>query len=91
MVKGAGMLESLEEERLNQLKASADCYLRLTAAVPPQLAEVNLSIRLLIQGSLYLLTSELSAFCGNWKSYEFKRRSRRRCGAYADEAQQAVS
>lgn len=43
MVKGAGMLESLEEERLNQLKASANCYLRLTAAVPPQLAEVNLS------------------------------------------------
>ncbi|XP_028162985.1 nostrin isoform X2 [Ostrinia furnacalis] len=39
VVKGAGMLESLEEERLAQLKASADCYLRLTAAVPPQLAE----------------------------------------------------
>ncbi|KAL0852319.1 hypothetical protein ABMA28_000525 [Loxostege sticticalis] len=39
VVKGAGMLESLEEERLAQLKSSADCYLRLTAAVPPQLAE----------------------------------------------------
>lgn len=34
------MLESLEEERLAQLKNSADCYLRLTAAVPSQLAEV---------------------------------------------------
>ncbi|CAK1588321.1 unnamed protein product [Parnassius mnemosyne] len=41
VVKGAGMLESLEEERLAQLKSSADCYLRLTAAVPPQLAEVT--------------------------------------------------
>lgn len=41
VVKGAGMLESLEEERLAQLKSSADCYLRLTAAVPPQLAEVS--------------------------------------------------
>lgn len=41
VVKGAGMLESLEEERLAQLKISADCYLRLTAAVPAQLAEVN--------------------------------------------------
>lgn len=41
MVKGAGMLESLEEERLAQLKISADCYLRLTAAVAPQLADVR--------------------------------------------------
>ncbi|XP_047524323.1 nostrin isoform X1 [Pieris napi] len=41
VVKGAGMLESLEEERLAQLKSSADCYLRLTAAVPPQLAEAT--------------------------------------------------
>ncbi|XP_039763545.1 nostrin isoform X2 [Pararge aegeria] len=41
VVKGAGMLESLEEERLTQLKSSADCYLRLTAAVPPQLAEAT--------------------------------------------------
>ncbi|CAH2035433.1 unnamed protein product, partial [Iphiclides podalirius] len=41
VVKGAGMLESLEEERLAQLKTSADCYLRLTAAVPPQLAEAT--------------------------------------------------
>ncbi|XP_069365074.1 nostrin isoform X1 [Maniola hyperantus] len=41
VVKGAGMLESLEEERLTQLKSSADCYLRLTAAVPPQLADVT--------------------------------------------------
>lgn len=41
VVKGAGMLESLEEERLAQLKTTADCYLRLTAAVPSQLAEVN--------------------------------------------------
>ncbi|KOB76292.1 putative dna binding protein, partial [Operophtera brumata] len=39
VVKGAGMLEALEEERLAQLKSSADCYLRLTAALPPQLAE----------------------------------------------------
>ncbi|RVE53103.1 hypothetical protein evm_002200, partial [Chilo suppressalis] len=39
VVKGAGMLESLEEERLAQLKSSADCYLRLTSAVAPQLAE----------------------------------------------------
>ncbi|GBP94484.1 Nostrin [Eumeta japonica] len=39
VVKGAGMLESLEEERLGQLKTGADVYLRLTAAVPPQLAE----------------------------------------------------
>ncbi|XP_023944473.1 nostrin [Bicyclus anynana] len=41
VVKGAGMLESLEEERLTQMKSSADCYLRLTAAVPPQLAEAT--------------------------------------------------
>ncbi|KAJ0183694.1 hypothetical protein K1T71_000117 [Dendrolimus kikuchii] len=41
VVKGAGMLESLEEERLAQLKNSADCYLRLTAAVPSQLAEAT--------------------------------------------------
>ncbi|XP_050360415.1 nostrin isoform X1 [Nymphalis io] len=41
VVKGAGMLESLEEERLAQMKNSADCYLRLTAAVPPQLAEAT--------------------------------------------------
>lgn len=41
VVKGAGMLESLEEERLAQLKSSADCYLRLTAAVPSQLAEAT--------------------------------------------------
>ncbi|OWR41994.1 hypothetical protein KGM_202978 [Danaus plexippus plexippus] len=41
VVKGAGMLESLEEERLEQLKSAADCYLRLTAAVPPQLAEAT--------------------------------------------------
>ncbi|CAB3259075.1 unnamed protein product [Arctia plantaginis] len=41
VVKGAGMLESLEEERLAQLKTSADCYLRLTAAVPSQLAEAT--------------------------------------------------
>ncbi|XP_014366599.2 nostrin isoform X1 [Papilio machaon] len=41
VVKGAGMLESLEEERLAQLKISADCYLRLTAAVPSQLAEAT--------------------------------------------------
>ncbi|XP_068627509.1 nostrin isoform X2 [Battus philenor] len=41
VVKGAGMLESLEEERLAQLKSSADCYLRLTAAVAPQLAEAT--------------------------------------------------
>ncbi|KAM3968529.1 nostrin [Aphomia sociella] len=41
VVKGAGMLESLEEERLAQLKTSADCYLRLTAAVPPQLADAT--------------------------------------------------
>lgn len=40
VVKGAGMLESLEEERLAQLKTAADCYLRLTSAVPAQLAEV---------------------------------------------------
>lgn len=36
------MLESLEEERLAQLKSSADCYLKLTAAVPPHLAEVSI-------------------------------------------------
>ncbi|VVD00924.1 unnamed protein product [Leptidea sinapis] len=41
VVKGAGMLESLEEERLAQLKGAADCYLTLTAAVPPQLAEAT--------------------------------------------------
>lgn len=41
VVKGAGMLESLEEERLTQLKSSADIYLRLTSAIPPQLSEVN--------------------------------------------------
>ncbi|XP_075990593.1 nostrin isoform X1 [Anticarsia gemmatalis] len=41
VVKGAGMLESLEEERLAQLKTAADCYLRLTAAVPSQLAEAT--------------------------------------------------
>ncbi|XP_049886332.1 nostrin [Pectinophora gossypiella] len=41
VVKGAGMLESLEEERLAQLKTCADCYLQLTAAVPPQLAETT--------------------------------------------------
>ncbi|XP_072931208.1 nostrin [Epargyreus clarus] len=41
VVKGAGMLESIEEMRLGQLKASADCYLKLTAAVPPQLAEAT--------------------------------------------------
>lgn len=41
VVKGAGMLESLEEERLGQLKVAADCYLRLTAAVPSQLAEAS--------------------------------------------------
>ncbi|XP_041986824.1 nostrin [Aricia agestis] len=41
VVKGAGMLESVEEERLAQLKSSADYYLRLTAAVPPQLAEAT--------------------------------------------------
>ncbi|KAJ2954494.1 hypothetical protein O0L34_g2773 [Tuta absoluta] len=41
VVKGAGMLESLEEERLAQLKTAAECYLKLTAAVPPQLAEVT--------------------------------------------------
>ncbi|XP_063546511.1 nostrin [Cydia strobilella] len=41
VMKGAGMLESLEEERLAQLKTAADCYLRLTAAVPPQLAEIS--------------------------------------------------
>lgn len=41
VVKGAGMLESLEEERLAQLKSCADCYLRLTAAVPPKLTEVR--------------------------------------------------
>lgn len=40
-MKGAGMLESLEEERLAQLKSSADCYLRLTAAVPSQLVDVS--------------------------------------------------
>lgn len=40
VVKGAGMLETIEEERLAQLKSSADCYLRLAAAVPSQLAEV---------------------------------------------------
>lgn len=38
VVKGAGMLEALEEERLAQLKGAADCYLRLSTAVPPQLA-----------------------------------------------------
>ncbi|XP_013184945.1 nostrin isoform X1 [Amyelois transitella] len=41
VVKGAGMLESVEEERLAQLKTAADCYLRLTAAVPPQLADTT--------------------------------------------------
>ncbi|KAH9636465.1 hypothetical protein HF086_002165 [Spodoptera exigua] len=41
VVKGAGMLESLEEERLAQLKTAADCYLRLTSAVPAQLAEAT--------------------------------------------------
>lgn len=40
VVKGAGMMESLEEERLAQLKTAADCYLRLTSAIPAQLAEV---------------------------------------------------
>lgn len=41
VVKGAGMLESLEEERLAQLKSCADCYIRLTAAVPSKLTEVR--------------------------------------------------
>lgn len=41
VMKGAGMLESLEEERLSQLKTAADCYLRLTSAVPSQLAEAT--------------------------------------------------
>lgn len=41
VVKGTGMLESLEEERLTELKSSADIYLRVTSAVAPQLAEAT--------------------------------------------------
>ncbi|XP_026325564.1 nostrin [Hyposmocoma kahamanoa] len=51
VVKGAGMLESLEEERLAQLKSCADCYLRLTAAVPPKLTEATNALVVPIQNA----------------------------------------
>ncbi|XP_037977941.2 nostrin [Plutella xylostella] len=44
VVKGAGMLETLEEERLEQLKAAADCYLHLTTAVPPLLNDTTIAL-----------------------------------------------
>lgn len=39
VVRGASMMESLEEERLNHMKTSADVYFKLSSSVAPQITE----------------------------------------------------